>query len=70
MAKPEFLDVEGVPVSLGTLPGAGGYCRAWDRLPPRPFDASSASRNGRLVSEDEFWGMVRAAVLASAKATP
>jgi hypothetical protein len=60
----EYFDVEGIPVSLGKVSGVVG-CVAWDRLPPRLFDPSSARRNGTPVSEASFWPLVRKAILAA-----
>lgn len=50
----EFFDVEGIPVSLGGVPGVGGYSVAWDVVPPRAFDPGSTRRNGAPVSVEVF----------------
>jgi len=47
-------DVEGIPVTLGTVSDAIPYCAAWDVSPPRPFNASSAARNGAEISPEAF----------------
>ena len=52
--KVEFLDVEGIPVTLGSVPGFPGFCAAWDKSSPRPFPADSALRNGAPVDKAEF----------------
>lgn len=44
--KVELFDVEGIPVSLGNVPGVPISAAAWDVDPPRPFDPESARRNG------------------------
>ncbi len=54
----ELFDVEGIPVSLGNVPGIGLYCAAWDTDPPRVFDPGSARRNGAPVSEAQFRALV------------
>ena len=49
----DFLDVEGIPVTIG----AGEhypYCAAWDVSPPREFDPGSARRNGYPASKSSF----------------
>lgn len=60
----EFFDVEGVPVSLGNVPGVGLSCAAWDVAPPRVFDPDSARRNGAPVSMSEFLPMLSPEALA------
>ena len=50
----ELFDVEGIPVSLGNLPGVGLSCAAWDVVPPRVFDPVSARRNGMPIAWGEF----------------
>jgi hypothetical protein len=55
-----LLDVEGVPVSLGNVPGVEPSSAAWDRDPPRVFDPGSAMRNGAPVSVEEFRALVEA----------
>lgn len=60
--KPEFstdtifLDVEGIPVTIGAA-GEGTpelYCAAWDETPPRKFPADSARRNGAPITREAF----------------
>jgi hypothetical protein len=53
-AGTEFLDVDGIPVSLGNVPGSPYWVTAWDGKPPRAFDLNSARRKGVAVSEDQF----------------
>ena len=55
--KPEFFDVEGIPVTLGALPKLP-YCAAWDVDPPRAFNPESARRNGAPISEGKFKALV------------
>ena len=50
----ELFDVEGIPVSLGNVPGDVPFCAAWDTDPPRKFSPESARRNGAPVSESRF----------------
>lgn len=51
----KFLDVEGIPVSLGRIPNTGiPFCAAWDKESPRPFPPNSATRNGAVISEERF----------------
>lgn len=52
-------DVEGVPVTIGNVPGIELYCAAWDTDPPRSFPLDSAHRNGTPISNEEFWETVR-----------
>ena len=59
MREPEFFDVEGIPVSLGSVEGAASYCSAWDKKPPRPFNPESARRNGAPISREKFMELVR-----------
>ena len=54
----ELFDVEGIPVSLGNIPGIPIGSAAWDTFPPRSFNASSARRNGAPISADKFRRMV------------
>jgi len=61
----ELFDVEGIPVSLGNVPGVKFSCAAWDTDPPRPFSSESARKNGAPVSEARF-----ASLVAEAKAAP
>ncbi len=56
----KLLDVEGVPVTLGNVPGVEPSSAAWDRDPPRVFDPGSAMRNGAPVSVEEFRALVEA----------
>lgn len=62
-----FLDVEGIPVTVGAGPAATPniYCAAWDEKPPRRFPYESAVRNGAVVSQKEFEDLVAAALKAS-----
>lgn len=53
-AGTEFLDVDGIPVSLGNVPGSPYWATAWDGKPPRAFDLNSARRKGVAVSETQF----------------
>ncbi len=64
-ASVELFDVEGIPVSLGNVPGVAYSCAAWDTDPPRRFSSDSALRNGAPVSEARF-----ARLVADAKAAP
>ena len=57
----EFFDVEGIPVSVGFVPGANKSSAAWDTDPPRSFDPGSAMRNGAPISEVRFWRLVQEA---------
>lgn len=66
---PELFDVEGIPVSLGNMPGAVLSCSAWDTVPPRKFDPDSARRNGAPLSEDEFMSMLSSEALAFLQST-
>jgi|GEM_PF-689791 len=50
----EFFDVEGIPVTLGNVPGVKFSCAAWDKAEPRVFDPVSARRNGAPISEQRF----------------
>ena len=59
----EFFDVEGIPVSLGNVPGVGLGIAAWDVTPPRTFDPESARRNGTPISEADFIQMLSPEVL-------
>lgn len=61
---PEFFDVEGIPVSLGNMPGPVPVCAAWDKVPPRPFDPVSARRNGAPVPMSEFLPLLSPEALA------
>ncbi len=60
----EFFDVEGIPVSLGNVPGVAMSCAAWDTVPPRVFDPDSARRNGAPVSMSEFLALLSPEALA------
>lgn len=60
----ELFDVEGIPVSLGNVPGVEISCAAWDRVPPRVFDPVSARRNGAPVSMNEFLALLSPEALA------
>ena len=55
----ELLDVEGIPVSLGNVPGLGISSAAWDTDPPRIFPPDSAHRNGGPISAGAFKAWVR-----------
>ena len=61
----EFFDVEGIPVSLGSVPGCPFYCAAWDVSPPRVFDPDSARRNGGPISEEAFKALISMVRLGS-----
>jgi hypothetical protein len=53
----EFFDVEGMPVTIAA--GAPvAFCAAWDSWPPRPFDPSSARRNGTPIDAEKFRAML------------
>lgn len=56
----QFLDVEGIPVTIGAGDGAtpGIYCAAWDTTPPRRFDPESARRNGAPITREQFLALV------------
>ena len=49
----ELVDVEGIPVSLGNMPGPAPVCVAWDTFPPRRFPLDPARRNGAPISPEE-----------------
>ena len=57
-ASVELFDVEGIPVSLGNVPGCPFSSAAWDKPEPRVFDPDSARRNGAPISWDEFRELV------------
>ena len=57
-ASVELFDVEGIPVSLGNVPGSPFWNTAWDKSEPRTFDPNSARRNGAPISWDEFRELV------------
>ena len=61
----ELFDVEGIPVSLGNVPGLAISSAAWDTDPPRVFDPGSARRNGAPVSEAKFLVLIASAKAAS-----
>lgn len=65
----EFFDVEGIPVSLGNVPGVAISCAAWDVVPPRTFDPVSARKNGTPVSVDEFKSELKPQALAFFEST-
>ena len=54
--RTEYLDVEGIPVTIGAGDDATPkmYCAAWDTSPPRPFDPNSARRNGAPITRAAF----------------
>ena len=54
----ELFDVEGIPVSLGNVPGVPLFSAAWDEDPPRKFSPESARRNGAPVSESRFKALI------------
>lgn len=54
----ELLDVEGVPVSMGNVPGCPFSCAAWDTLPPRKFSPDTARRNGGPIDEAAFRALI------------
>ncbi|MBV5337870.1 MAG: hypothetical protein J0653_08110 [Deltaproteobacteria bacterium] len=60
----EFYDVEGIPVTLGNIPGVGKYSAAWDEVPPRVFDPGSTRRNGAPVSVEVFVSLLEPDVRA------
>lgn len=62
----EFFDVEGIPVSLGNLPGVEISSAAWDVIPPRVFDPVSARRNGMPESVEDFLASLSPEALAFA----
>ena len=63
----KLFDVQGIPVSLGNMPGVKFSCAAWDVSPPRVFDPGSARRNGAPVSPDKFLRLVTSARAQSPK---
>lgn len=65
----EFFDYDGIPVSLGLVPGLGKGCAAWDVLPPRSFNPDSARRNGSSVSLGEFLTILAPEALGFALST-
>lgn len=54
----ECFDVEGIPVSLGNVPGCPYSSAAWDAAAPRVFDPVSARRNGAPITWAQFRAMV------------
>jgi hypothetical protein len=50
----EYFDVEGIPVSLDSVPDSSFSSKAWDTWPPRVFDPDAARRNGKSVKADTF----------------
>lgn len=54
----ELFDVEGIPVSLGNVPGVEISSAAWDTVPPRVFDPVSARRNGTPISMSAFLALL------------
>lgn len=54
----ECFDVEGMPVSLGNVPGCPYSSAAWDAATPRVFDPVSARRNGAPITWAQFRAMV------------
>ncbi len=46
----KLFDVEGVPVSVGKIPGVEGLNLAWDFPEPRLFPMDSVLRNGTRLS--------------------
>lgn len=64
----EFLDVDGVPVTVTP----DGTCRAWDLREddePRTFPRGAVTRDGDTIAEAEFRTMVAAKDLAADPAT-
>ena len=57
----KLFDVDGIPVSLGRMPGLGTGSAAWDTDPPREFDASSARSNGKIITPAAFLNLVTSA---------
>ena len=62
----EFFDVDGIPVSLGNVAGVPSSSAAWDSVPPRVFDPSSARRNGSPIDLAGFKSLLNAEALAFA----
>lgn len=60
VANLEFMDVEGIPVSLtkGQNSKLIGYCLAWNHSGGRSFPADSALRNGAPIQYEVFLKMV------------
>ena len=60
-ARSEFLDVDGVPVSIGNCDSDDvPACAAWDISPPRPADPAWARSTGGAISQTRFHTMVTA----------
>lgn len=57
----KLFDVDGIPVSLGRMPGLPIGSAAWDTDPPREFDASSARINGKIITPATFLNLVTSA---------
>ena len=57
----QLFDVDGIPVSLGRMPGLRIGSAAWDTDPPREFDASSARSNGKIITPAAFLNLVTSA---------
>ena len=57
----KLYDVEGVPVTVGKVPGVEGLNVAWDFPEPRLFPMDSVLRNGTRVSPEAFRRLVSAA---------
>ena len=57
----QLFDVDGIPVSLGRMPGLRIGSAAWDTDPPREFDASSARSNGKIITPAAFLDLVTSA---------
>jgi hypothetical protein len=61
----ELFDVDGIPVTLGDMPGSLFPATAWDTPSPRKFDPDLARHNGVSVSEEEFRDVVARATRGS-----
>lgn len=60
-AKTQFIDVEGIPVTIGAGDEAtpGMYCAAWDTDPPRVFNFDTALRDGAAISQEAFQALIK-----------
>ena len=61
----ELFDVDGIPVTIGNVPGSPFSATAWDTPSPREFDPDSALHSGVSVSEAEFRDVVARATRGS-----
>jgi hypothetical protein len=61
----KLFDVEGVPVTVGKIPGVEGLNVAWDFPEPRLFPMDSVLRNGTRLSVEAFRSLVSEARTAA-----